>query len=161
MKKLNLNEFDELEQFILHKLFLINKSVDENLKNYNFHKLYKELLNFCTLDLSSFYFDIRKDVLYCDSLNSKKRKNCVIVLNIILESLLKWFAPILVFTTDEIYSLINKDNSESIHENNFVKIPANWKNEKLNEKWSNYLKLNKKQILQLKKKELTKKLDQV
>ena len=123
-EKIKLNEFDELEQFILHKLFLINKSVDENLKNYNFHKLYKELLNFCTLDLSSFYFDIRKDVLYCDSINSKKRKNCVIVLNIILESLLKWFAPILVFTTEEIYSLINKNNDESIHEKNFVKIPA-------------------------------------
>ena len=78
-EKIKLNEFDELEQFILHKLFLINKSVDENLKNYNFHKLYKELLNFCTLDLSSFYFDIRKDVLYCDSVKFKKKKklcNC-------------------------------------------------------------------------------------
>ena len=103
--------------------------------------MYKDLLNFCTLDLSSFYFDIRKDVLYCDSINSKKRKNCIIVLNIILESLLKWFAPILVFTTEEIYSLVNKNNSESIHENNFVKIPAQWKNEKLNEKWSNLFKI--------------------
>ena len=140
-EKIKLDEFDELEQFILHKLFSINQSFDENLKNYNFHKLYKDLLNFCTLDLSSFYFDIRKDVLYCDSINSKKRKNCVIVLNIILESLLKWFSPILVFTTEEIYSLVNKDNSESIHENYFVKIPANWKNEKLNEKWSNLFKI--------------------
>ena len=140
-QKIKLNEFDELEQFILHKLFSINQSVDENLKNYNFHKMYKDLLNFCTLDLSSFYFDIRKDVLYCDSINSKKRKNCIIVLNIILESLLKWFAPILVFTTEEIYSLVNKNNSESIHENNFVKIPAQWKNEKLNEKWSNLFKI--------------------
>ena len=61
--------------------------------------------------------------MYCDSLNSKKRKNCVIVLNIILESLLKWFAPILVFTTEEIYNLIN-NKDESIHENNFVKIPT-------------------------------------
>ncbi len=139
--RIKLNEFDELEQFILHKLFLINKSVDENLKNYNFHKLYKDLLNFCTLDLSSFYFDIRKDVLYCDSINSKKRKNCIIVLNIILESLLKWFAPILVFTAEEIYSLVNKDNSESIHEKNFVKIPANWKNDKLNEKWSSLFEI--------------------
>ncbi len=133
--KIKINEFDELERFILHKLFSINKSFNENFKNYNFHKLYKELLNFCTLDLSSFYFDIRKDVLYCDSLNSKKRKNCVIVLNIILESLLKWFAPILVFTTEEIYSLVNKNNSESIHENHFVNIPASWENDKLNEKW--------------------------
>ena len=46
----------------------------QNLKNYNFHKLYKELLNFCSLDLSSFYFDIRKDVLYCDSVNSKNEE---------------------------------------------------------------------------------------
>jgi len=125
----------------LHKLFSINKSFNENLKNYNFHKLYKELLNFCTLDLSSFYFDIRKDVLYCDSLNSKKRKNCVIVLNIILESLLKWFAPILVFTTEEIYSLVNKNNDESIHENHFVKIPDSWENNKLNEKWLKLFKI--------------------
>ena len=50
------------------------KDVQENLKNYNFHKLYKELLNFCSLDLSSFYFDIRKDTLYCDSLIQKKEK---------------------------------------------------------------------------------------
>ena len=140
-QEIKLNEFDELEQFIMHKIFLINRSVEENLRSYNFHKLYKELLNFCTLDLSSFYFDIRKDVLYCDSLNSKKRKNCVIVLNIILESLLKWFAPILVFTTEEIYSLVNKDKDESIHENNFVKIPPNWKNDKLNEKWSSLFKI--------------------
>ena len=63
-----------------------------------------------------------------------------IVLNIILESLLKWFAQFW-FTTEEIYSLLNKDNSESIHENNFVKIPTNWKNDKLNEKWSNLFKI--------------------
>ena len=139
-EKINLAELDELEQYILHKLYLISNSVTENLKSYNFHKLYKELLNFCALDLSSFYFDIRKDVLYCDSLNSKKRKNCVTVLNIILESLLKWFAPILVFTTEEIYSLVNKKN-ESIHENSFVKIPKNWKNDKLYEKWSNLFEI--------------------
>ena len=133
-EKLQINDFDELEQYILHKIYNINQSVENNLKNYNFHKLYKDLLNFCTLDLSSFYFDIRKDVLYCDSLNSKKRKNCVIVLNIILESLLKWFAPILVFTADEIFSLINKED-KSIHEHSFVEIPKSWENRKLNEKW--------------------------
>ncbi len=139
-EEIEFKNFDELEQFILHKLFVIDKSVQENLKNYNFHKLYKELLNFCTTDLSSFYFDIRKDVLYCDHLNSKKRKNCVIVLNIILESLLKWFAPILVFTTDEIYNLIVKSN-KSIHEENFVKIPNTWENKNLNEKWNNLFKI--------------------
>jgi isoleucyl-tRNA synthetase len=140
LEKIKIDDFDELEQYILHKLFVISKSVEDNLKSYNFHKLYKELLNFCSLDLSSFYFDIRKDILYCDKINSKKRKDCVTVLNIILESLLKWFAPILVFTTDEIYSLINKKN-ESIHENYFVKIPKHWQNSKLNEKWSKLFKI--------------------
>jgi isoleucyl-tRNA synthetase len=140
LKKLEFKEFDELEQYILHKLLVINRSVKDNLKNYNFHKLYKELLNFCTLDLSSFYFDIRKDVLYCDSLNSKKRKNCVIVLNIILENLLKWFAPILVFTTDEIFSLVNK-KEDSIHEHTFEEIPTDWENSKLNEKWTRLFKI--------------------
>ena len=75
-EKLNLEEFDELERYILHKIYYLSQIVENNLKNYNFHKLYKELLNFCTLDLSSFYFDIRKDVLYCDSLDSKKEKLC-------------------------------------------------------------------------------------
>ena len=133
-KKIKLDEFEELEKYILHRLFVISKSVEDNLKNYNFHKLYKELLNFCTTDLSSFYFDIRKDVLYCDDLETKKRRDCVTVLNIILESLLKWFAPILVFTTEEIYSLINKDGN-SVHENLFVKVPDNWKNYAIYKKW--------------------------
>jgi isoleucyl-tRNA synthetase len=155
--KIKFNEFDELEQYILNRLYTISKSVDDNLKNYNFHKLYKELLNFCALDLSSFYFDIRKDVLYCDSLNSEKRKNCVIVLNIILESLLKWFAPILVFTTEEIYSLVNNEN-ESIHENNFVKIPENWKNDKLNEKWSNLFKIKQETNVAIEEKRISKEI---
>ena len=60
--------------------------------------------------MSAFYFDIRKDTLYSVK-NSDKRKNCIIVLNIILESLIKWFAPILSFTTEEIYKLINKKMS--------------------------------------------------
>ena len=156
-EKINLTEFDELEQFILHKLYLISNSVTENLKSYNFHKLYKELLNFCALDLSSFYFDIRKDVLYCDSLNSKKRKNCVTVLNIILESLLKWFAPILVFTTEEIYSLVDKKN-DSIHENSFVKIPKNWKNDKLYEKWSNLFKIKQETNVAIEEKRASKEI---
>ncbi len=139
-EKLNIKEFDELEQYILHKIFSISQSVNKNLEIYNFHKLYKELLNFCTLDLSSFYFDIRKDVLYCDNLNSKKRKNCIIVLNILLESLLKWFAPILVFTADEVFSLINKGD-KNIHECLFVKVPKSWENKKLNDKWDQLFKI--------------------
>ncbi len=156
-EKLDIKDFDELEQYILHKIFHISRSVEINLKNYNFHKLYKELLNFCTLDLSSFYFDIRKDVLYCDDLNSKKRKNCVVVLNIILESLLKWFAPILVFTTDEIFSLINKDE-KNIHEFSFVNIPKNWENQKLNDKWDQLFKIKQEANIAIEEKRSSKEI---
>jgi isoleucyl-tRNA synthetase len=156
-KEINLKEFDELEQYILHKIFHISKSVEENLKNYNFHKLYKELLNFCTLDLSSFYFDIRKDVLYCDSLSSKKRKNCVVVLNIILESLIKWFAPILVFTTDEVYSLISK-SEKNIHEHYFVKVPSSWENKKLSDKWERLFKIKQEANIAIEEKRSSKEI---
>ena len=135
-----IKDFPELERYILNRLFFVDQSIEENLKNYNFHKIYKELLNFCTLDLSSFYFDIRKDTLYCDSLESTKRKACIKVLNIVLECLLKWFAPIFVFTTDEIFSLINKTD-DSIHEKTFVKIPESWKDLKLDNKWKDLFKI--------------------
>ena len=134
----------------MHKTYHVSKAVGTGLKNYNFHKLYKELLNFCTLDLSSFYFDIRKDVLYCDDSNSKKRKNCVSVLNILLESLLKWFAPILVFTTDEIYSLINKEK-KNIHEHLFVNVPKSWENKELNEKWDKLFSIKQEANVAIKK----------
>ena len=135
-----IKDFPELERYILNRLFFVDQSIKENLKNYNFHKIYKELLNFCTLDLSSFYFDIRKDTLYCDSLESTKRKACIKVLNIVLECLLKWFAPIFVFTTDEIFSLINKTD-DTIHEKTFVKIPETWKDLKLDNKWKDLFKI--------------------
>ena len=153
--KIEYEKYDELERYILHRIFEIDKSFKENLKNYNFHKLYKELLNFCTLDLSSFYFDIRKDVLYCDHLNSKKRKDCVEVLNIILESLLKWFAPILVFTTDEIFNLIN-NSKQSIHELEFVEIPKKWKNETLNAKWNSLFKIKQEANIAIEEKRASK-----
>ena len=109
-------------------------------KNYDFHNLYKELLNFCTVDLSAFYFDIRKDTLYCDELDSKKRKSTIILLNIILNALLKWFAPILSFTTEEIFRLIFGD-SKSIHLEKFLDFPESFKNNSLNEKWQELIKL--------------------
>ena len=155
--QINIDEFDELEKYILNKLYLVGTSVKENLKNYNFHKLYKELLNFCTLDLSSFYFDIRKDSLYCDDINSIKRKNSIVVLNIILECLLKWFAPILVFTTEEIYNLVSKKDS-SIHEELFVKIPKKWENNDLNKKWETLYKIKQVANLAIEQKRSTKEI---
>jgi len=136
--KLNSKEVEkwpELERYILHKIFTLDKAFEKYFKEYNFHKLYKELLNFCSLDLSAFYFDIRKDVLYCDDLKSTKRKICINLLSLTLEILLKWFAPILSFTTEEIFQIINTEKKSSIHLENFPKIPKNWEDKKLYEKW--------------------------
>ena len=139
-KKVDLNELPELEQFMLHKLYSLDVNFKKYFKNYDFHNLYKELLNFCTVDLSAFYFDIRKDSLYCDSIDSKNRKSTILLLNIILNSLLKWFAPILSFTTEEIYRLIFKD-SKSVHLEKFLNFPNNFENEKLYQKWLELIKI--------------------
>jgi len=140
LNQLKINELPELEQFMLHKIFILNQNFNRYFVNYDFHNLYKELLNFCTVDLSAFYFDIRKDTLYCDPINSNKRQSAIILLNIILESLLKWFAPILSFTTEEIYRLISKDNN-SIHLQKFLKIPETFQNDELNKKWVDLIKI--------------------
>ncbi|MDC1155960.1 isoleucine--tRNA ligase [Candidatus Pelagibacter sp.] len=144
-EKIDLNKIDvtnlpELEQFMLHKIYSLNLNFKNYFNNYDFHNLYKELLNFCTVDLSAFYFDIRKDALYCDPLDSKKRQSTILLLNVILNSLLKWFAPILSFTTEEIYKLIFNDN-KSIHLEQFLKFPDNFKNDQLNQKWLDLIKI--------------------
>ena len=135
--KIDLNKLPELEKLMLHKLYALNEKFNTNFKEYNFHALYKELLNFCTVDLSSFYFDIRKDTLYCDNKNSEKRQNCILILKTILDALLKWFAPILSFTTEEIFSLLNQDEKNSIHLKNF----QNFQNPG---KMRNFIKIGKK-----------------
>ena len=140
LEKLDLNQLPELEQYMLHRVFELNKNFKNYFKAYDFHNLYKELLNFCTVDLSAFYFDIRKDALYCDSKDSGRRKSCIIVLNILLESLSKWFAPILSFTTEEIFTLINL-SEKSIHLEKFIEFPKLFENEELNNKWTELKKI--------------------
>ncbi len=139
-EKIDLTKLPELEQLMLHRIYSLNEKFHKYFKNYDFHNLYKELLNFCTVDLSAFYFDIRKDSLYCDPKDSQKRKSTIMLLNIILNSLLKWFAPILSFTTEEIFKLLFKDKN-SIHLEKFLNFPDKLKNEKLNEKWIELIKI--------------------
>ena len=140
LDEVKINQLPELEQLMLHKIYSLNQSFNRYFSEYDFHNLYKELLSFCTVDLSAFYFDIRKDTLYCDPKNSEKRKSTLLVLNIILNSLLKWFAPILSFTTEEIYQLVSKNN-KSIHLEKFLNFPKEFENNQLNEKWSELSKI--------------------
>ncbi len=140
LDKIDVESLPELEKFMLSKIHSLNNKFENYFKKYDFHNLYKELLNFCTTDLSAFYFDIRKDTLYCDPINSEKRKSCVTILNVLLKSLLRWFAPILSFTTEEIYQLISK-NTKSIHLEKFLTFPDKFKNEQLTERWSQLIKI--------------------
>ena len=140
LEKVDLKKLPELEQFMLHKIYRLNVNFNKFFKIYDFHNLYKELLSFCTVDLSAFYFDIRKDSLYCDPKDSEKRKSTLLLLNVILNSLLKWFAPILSFTTEEIYQLISKKN-KSIHLENFINYPKKFENVELSNKWDEILKI--------------------
>ncbi len=140
LQKVQVKELPELEQFMLHKLYELDVKFHQYFKNYDFHNLYKELLNFCTVDLSAFYFDIRKDTLYCDPKNSKKRESCLLLLNLIVNALLKWFAPILSFTTEEIYQLIS-NRKKSIHLETFLEFPKKFQNSELNIKWSQLLEI--------------------
>jgi len=140
LEDLDPKQLPELEQFMLHKIYRLNLNFMKYFKNYDFHNLYKELLNFCTVELSAFYFDIRKDSLYCDPKDSKKRESTLILLDIILNSLLKWFAPILSFTTEEIYQLVSKKN-KSIHLERFLSFPKKFENIELSDKWEQLLKI--------------------
>ena len=140
LEKIKVKELPELEQLMLHKVYILNENFKNYFNNYDFHNLYKELLNFCTVDLSAFYFDIRKDILYCDPIDSEKRNSTIILLKVVLNLLLKWFAPILSFTTEEVYRLI-KQNDKSIHLEKFLKIPKNFENQKLNSKWLKLIKI--------------------
>ena len=140
LEQIKVDDLPELEQLMLSKLYSLNSKFKSYFHNYDFHNLYKELLNFCTVDLSAFYFDIRKDTLYCDPIDSDKRKSCIVLLNVLLNSLLKWFAPILSFTTEEIYQLISKKN-KSVHLEKFLDFPKKFKNDRIEKKWLELIKI--------------------
>ena len=134
--KINLSDLEEIEKYILHKISSLDSEFTNLNKNYDFHKIYIDILNFCTIDLSALYFDIRKDSLYCDDINSIKRINCTKILSIITQFLLKWLSPILVFTCEEIYQTLKKDNfKESIFLHSFESFPSEWISFEIEKKW--------------------------
>ena len=129
------HEMPELEKYILHKLSIIDEKVKKNYREYDLKSVFQDLLNFSNLDLSSFYFDIRKDTLYCDSPNSLSRRATRTVLDIIFNYLVVWFSPILCFTTEEVLSSRFPNNKSSIHESSFSEVNEDWNNKELFAKW--------------------------
>ena len=140
-RKINFDNLPELEKYILHRLWEIDKIVKKSIKEYNFHLMFTTLLNFCSNDLSSFYFDIRKDTIYCEDVKSKKRNATLTVLDILFNSLVKWFAPFLVFTCEEAW--LANGNKTSIHLEDFDSVLDKYENENLKNKWLNIKNIRK------------------
>ena len=142
-EQMDYKNLPDLEKYILFKIWEINKIIENSIKENNYHKIYKELLVFCSNDLSSFYFDIRKDCLYCDKELSQKRKSCRSTLKIIFNFLTTWFAPILCFTAEEAWLSSNFNNKESIHLRTFPKTDEKWGDKSFGEKWKEIINVRK------------------
>jgi isoleucyl-tRNA synthetase len=129
-------DMPELERWVLHRLWQLDTHVRRCCSEYDFHGLFRELYNFCTIDLSAFYFDIRKDSLYCDPNGSPTRRAVQTVLGELYNCLTAWLAPILCFTAEEAWLQRNPGDAESVHLRTFPEILNTWRNEDLSEKWS-------------------------
>ncbi|MBL6599138.1 MAG: class I tRNA ligase family protein, partial [Alphaproteobacteria bacterium] len=129
-------EMPELERWVLHRVSEIDAVVRQGIDDFDFHQLFIQVHNFCAVDLSAFYFDIRKDVLYCDSVDSIRRRAARTVLDTIFDALTAWLAPILVFTAEEAWQARAQDPENSVHLRVLPTIPSEWRDEALAEKWA-------------------------
>ena len=136
-EKMPRGEMPELERYILHRLHELDQLVRASYNQFDFRKIYQALFNFMTIDLSAFYFDIRKDTLYCDPASSADLRACRSVLDIAFTCLTRWLAPILCFTTEEVWQARYNDPNNSVHLETFFDVPSDWHDAELAEKWNN------------------------
>ncbi len=129
------SEMPELERWVLHRLAELDVRVREGYAAYDFQGVFQTLFNFATVDLSSFYFDIRKDVLYCDG-DTLRRRSAHTVLDILFHRLTTWLAPVLVFTMEEVWLERFPGDDSSVHLVDFPDTPIAWRDEVLAEKWA-------------------------
>ena len=134
-ERLIISQMPELEQLILHRLTELDKMMRQACTSFEFHPLFSELHNFCTGDLSAFYFDIRKDALYCDRADSIKRRAARTVLDELFSCLTAWLAPFICFTAEEAWLARFPGEEESVHLRLFPNIPKDWRNDALAAKW--------------------------
>ncbi len=123
----------ELERWVLCRLKSLDNLVRDGYANYDFNRVFTELHNFCAVDLSAFYFDIRKDSLYCDAADSIRRRSARTVMHHVFTCLTHWLAPVLCFTCEEAWGAYG--NKDSIHLQELPGIPAEWQNDQLSAKW--------------------------
>jgi isoleucyl-tRNA synthetase len=125
----------ELERLMLHRLSELDESVKQSYRDFDYKRIFAALNAFMTSDLSAFYFDIRKDALYCDPISSLTRKACLTALDQLFRCLTIWFAPILCFTMEEVWLARYGDHAASVHLQTFPEVPGAWRDDALAEKW--------------------------
>jgi isoleucyl-tRNA synthetase len=128
-------QMPELERLMLHRLAEMDAVVRKSYAEFDYKRVFASLVQFMTVDLSAFYFDIRKDTLYCDPISSVARKSCLTVLDHTFKCLTTWIAPILCFTAEEVWLSRFPSENGSVHNETFPEIPSGWRNDALSEKW--------------------------
>ena len=141
-------EMPELERWVLHRMHELDRVVRDGCDAFDFHAIYQQLHNFCAVDLSAFYFDIRKDALYCDRPDGLRRRACRTVLDQLYSCLTAWLAPILCFTAEEAWWAREGESADgtrepSVHLRLFPEIPTAWRNDELAAKWSRLRELRR------------------
>jgi isoleucyl-tRNA synthetase len=106
-------ELSDIDKWILHKLAVLSERVIEHYEKFEFHMVYRRILNFCAVELSSVYFDISKDILYVEALDAKRRRANQTVLHELYKCLVRLVAPILAFTAEEVWKFAG--NTDSVH----------------------------------------------
>ncbi|HEY7972659.1 MAG TPA: class I tRNA ligase family protein, partial [Xanthobacteraceae bacterium] len=127
-------DMPELERLMLHRLAELDRLVRQAYADFDYKRIFAALNAFMTSDLSAFYFDIRKDALYCDPISSVTRKACLTVLDHLFRTTVTWLAPMLCFTAEEAW-LARYPQATSLHVELFPEVPAAWRNDALAEKW--------------------------
>jgi isoleucyl-tRNA synthetase len=134
-ERLPVEQMPELERWVLHRVALIDAQIRKSCNDLVFHGLFTELHTFCAVDLSAFYFDIRKDALYCDAPDSIRRRAARTVMDTLFSCLTAWLAPFICFTAEEAWLARNPGDDESVHLRTFPEIPAAWSDAALAAKW--------------------------
>ncbi|WP_137132403.1 isoleucine--tRNA ligase [Rhizobium sp. FY34] len=128
------DDLPELEKLMLHRLAELDQLVRKGYDEFDFKRIVRALSDFANVELSAFYFDIRKDTLYCEAPSSLKRRSALFVIRKLFNCLVLWFAPMMPFTTEEAW-LSRDPSATSVHLEQFPEIPANWSNEAVADKW--------------------------
>ncbi|MBS7811072.1 isoleucine--tRNA ligase [Roseococcus pinisoli] len=129
-------EMPELERWVLHRLTELDARIRKAVADYDWSGVLPEIHAFCSTDLSAFYFDIRKDSLYCDAASSPRRRAARTVIDQLHRCLCAWLAPVLCFTAEEAWLSRFGEGAESIHFQEFPMLPAEWRDDALAARWN-------------------------